>query len=39
MLSFFGTELSRGVRCHSQASLGMGPDEPGQLYFFDFVVG
>ena len=35
MLSFFGTELSRRVRSHSQASLqaslGMRPDEPGQL--------
>ena len=35
MLSFFGTELSGRVRSHSQeslhASLGMGPDEPGQL--------
>ena len=35
MLSFYGTELSRRVRSHSQASLqaslGMGPDEPGQL--------
>ena len=35
MLSFFGTELSRRVRSHSQtslqASLGMGPDEPEQL--------
>ena len=34
-LSFCGAELSRRVRSHShaslRASLGMGPDEPGQL--------
>ena len=27
----FGTELSRLVRYHSQACLGMGHDSPGQL--------
>ena len=40
MLSFFGTELFRRVRSHSQASrqaiLEMGPDEPGQLMGFFF---